>query len=191
MSRGRWRRRGRAPVEVAPFVAELFADAQVEAIAYRHDFIGTEHVLLALVKRDDDAGQGLRDLGLDVAGVREDVRRIVGQGPEPDALFDAVALAAIGVDLDAVRARMEATFGAGSLERARRRRGKCGAAAFGVSPRLKQALEAARGTAAEAHTDLSAAGIAISLGRQRGCVAAQILDSYHVSPDRLRAVLEG
>ena len=71
---------------LAPIVSELFAAAQVEAIAFRHDFIGTEHVLLALLARDDQVGRALRKLGLDLAGVREDVRGIVGQGPPPDTV---------------------------------------------------------------------------------------------------------
>jgi hypothetical protein len=39
---------------LAPAVGELFAAAQEEAIAFRHDSIGTEHVLLALVRREDE-----------------------------------------------------------------------------------------------------------------------------------------
>ena len=31
--------------DLAPVVGELFVAAQVEAIAFRHDWIGTEHVL--------------------------------------------------------------------------------------------------------------------------------------------------
>ena len=110
------RRRSRAPVFLAPIVGELFAGARTEAINFRHDYIGTEHVLLALVARDDRAGRVLRGLGLDASSVRNGVRRIVGEGPRPETMFDADALAAIGVDLDAVRSRIEATFGEGSLE---------------------------------------------------------------------------
>jgi ATP-dependent Clp protease ATP-binding subunit ClpA len=190
MIRVGWRRRTSAPWHVAPIVGELFAVAQLEASKFRHDFIGTEHVLLALLQRDDEVGRALRDLGLDVAGVRQHVRRIVGEGPKPETVFDADALAAIGVDLDAVRERIEATFGEGSLERARRRHGNCGAAAFGVSPRLKQALQIARDAAPE-ETDPTAAGIAVGLAQRRDSVAAQILDAYAISPDRLRMALCG
>jgi ATP-dependent Clp protease ATP-binding subunit ClpA len=190
MIRVGWRRRTSAPWHLAPIVGELFAAAQVEASEFRHDFIGTEHVLLALVQRDDEAGRALRELGLDVPAVREDVRRIVGEGPKPETVFDADALAAIGVDLDTVRERIETTFGEGSLERARRRQGKCGAAAFGVSPRLKQALQSARDAAPE-DTDLTAAGIAVGLAQQRDSVAAQILDAHAISPDRLRTAMCG
>jgi ATP-dependent Clp protease ATP-binding subunit ClpA len=182
------RRRGSGAVVLAPIVSELFAAAQVEAIAFGHDFIGTEHVLLALLARDDQVGRALRNLGLDLAGIREDVRRIVGQGPPPDTVFDAEALAAIGVDLDAIRVRAEETFGQGSLERARRRRGRCGAAGFGVSPRLKQALQVAR-DAASPGTELTAADVVLGLATQRESVAAQVLNAHGVSPERLRSAL--
>jgi ATP-dependent Clp protease ATP-binding subunit ClpA len=191
MLRVRRRRAKRvAPVDLAPLVGDLFAAAQVEAIAFRHDAIGTEHVLLGLLQRDDAAGHALRKLGLDVAGVRGDVRRLVGDGPAPETVFDADALAAIGVDLGAVRERVEATFGEGSLERARRGEGRCGGAAgFGVSPRLKQALESARCAAAESHEELSAAHVLLGLARQRDSVAAQILEAHAISPPRIVAAL--
>lgn len=175
-------------VDLAPIVRELFASAEAEAIKFRHDFIGTEHVLLALAGRDDQTGRALRNLGLDAARVREDVRRMVGEGPSPEMVFDADALAAIGIDLGAVRARTEATFGEGSLERAGRRRGRCGAAAFGVSPRLKQALRLARDAAPEA-TDMTSADVAVGIAQQQGSAAARILDAHDVSPARLRAAL--
>jgi ATP-dependent Clp protease ATP-binding subunit ClpA len=180
-----------ATCELAPVVGELFVGAQVEAIAFRHDSIGTEHVLLALLGRDDEAGRALRGFGLTLAGVREDTGRIVGEGPAPEAAFDAEALGAIGIDLEAVRQSVEATFGEGALERASRRRGSCGGAAFGVAPRLKQALETARQDAAHRGTPLAAGDVALGLAQQRDSVAARILDAHGISPERLRAALDG
>jgi ATP-dependent Clp protease ATP-binding subunit ClpA len=177
--------------EVAPVVGELVAAAQAEAIAFRHDWIGTEHVLLALVGRDDETGRVLRGLGLEREGVRADVRRIVGDGPAPEEAFDAEALGAIGIDLQAVRRRVEETFGEGALERASRRRGRCGAAGFGVAPRLKLALERARRDAERRGAALGAADVALSLGEQRDSVAARILDAHSISPARLRAAVSG
>jgi ATP-dependent Clp protease ATP-binding subunit ClpA len=187
-----WRRGAErvAPAERAPLVGELFVAAQVEAIAFRHDSIGTEHVLLGLLSRDDEVARILRELGLDVATARSDVRRIVGDGPAPETAFDAGALASIGVDLDAVRERVESTFGEGSLERARRGEGRCGGGtAFGVSPRLKQALESAHRAAVESHEELSARHVLVGLAQQRDSVAARILDSHGISPSRITAAL--
>ena len=177
-----------AASEPAPVVGELFEAAQLEAIAFRHDMIGTEHVLLALLGRDDAAGRALRGLGLTVAGVRADTGRIVGEGPAPEAVFDADALVAIGIDLEAVRQSAETTEGA--LERASRRRGSCAGAAFGVAPRLKQALESARQDAALRGTPLATRDVALGLAQQRESVAARILDAHGISLERLVAALD-
>jgi ATP-dependent Clp protease ATP-binding subunit ClpA len=175
---------------MAPVVAELFVSAQHHATAFRHDVIGTEHVLLALVDRDDEAGRRLRQLGLGAAGVRDDIRRIVGDGPEPGAAFDAEALGTIGIDLGSVRERVEASFGEGALERASRWRGTCGGSAFGVAPQLKQALDGARRSVARQERSLTAGDIAIGLAEQRDSIAARILDDHGISPARLRSALD-
>jgi ATP-dependent Clp protease ATP-binding subunit ClpA len=175
--------------EMSPIVAELFVAAQHGASALRHDVIGTEHVLLALVDRDDRAGRALQHLGLDAAGVRDDIRRVVGAGPEPESAFDAEALSTLGIDLNAVRERVEANFGEGALERASRRRATCTGASFGVAPDLKQALEHARRDAAQRDRPLTAGDIALGLAEQRDSLSARILDDRSISPARLRAAL--
>jgi ATP-dependent Clp protease ATP-binding subunit ClpA len=176
--------------ERAPIVGELFAAAQDEAAAFRHDSIGTEHMLLALLGRSDETGSTLRSLGLELGGLRDEVRNLVGEGPAQQGAFDADALGAIGIDLQAVRDRVEAAFGEGALERASRRRGSCAGAAFGVAPQLKQALESARQHAERHDTPLSAADIALGLAQQRDSAAARILEAHAISPQSLRSVLE-
>lgn len=173
-----------------PVVGELLNDAQVEAGALRHDVIGTEHVLLALVKRSDEIGSLLREWGLEPDIVRADIRRMVGDRPAPEEAFDRAALAVIGVDLEAVRSRVEAEFGAGALERARRHRGTCRGAAFGMSPRLKQALAAARRQAVQRGGAITAASAALGLAEQRDSAASRILDAHAISAERLRVALE-
>jgi ATP-dependent Clp protease ATP-binding subunit ClpA len=183
------RRRRPTTFELAPVVRELFAAAQDEANALHHDRIGSEHVLLALIGRDDGTGRTLRGLGLELPAVRADTRRLVGEGPDP--AFDADALGAIGIDLHAVRQRVEATFGEGALERAARRQGRCGAAAFGISPRLKQALARARHDAERGGTPLTSADVAVALAAQRDSTAARLLDAHGISAPELRAALGG
>jgi ATP-dependent Clp protease ATP-binding subunit ClpA len=188
---GRRSREARAAeAEMAPVVAELFVAAREHATALRHDVIGTEHVLLALVARHDEAGRTLQHLGLDAAGVRDDICRIAGAGPEPGAAFDADALGSIGIDLDTVRERVEASFGEGALERASRRRGTCGGSAFGVAPQLKQALDGARRSAAREERSLTAGDIAIGLAEQHDSLSARILGDHGISPARLRSALD-
>ncbi len=177
--------------EMSPIVAELFVAAQQHASAFRHDVIGTEHVLLALADRDDRAGHALQHLGLDAAAVRNDIRRVVGEGPEPESAFDADALSTLGIDLDAVRERVEANFGEGALERASRPRATCVGASFGVAPDLKQTLDHARRDASQRHQPLTAEDVALGLAEQRDSVSARILESRGISPARLRDALAG
>lgn len=100
--------------------------SQREARELSASYIGTEHLLLGLLTDADDvAASALRRAGLTREGVRESIRaemsRIGGvdaSGCDEDE--DARALAAIGIDLPTVRARLEDTFGPGAWERARR-----------------------------------------------------------------------
>jgi ATP-dependent Clp protease ATP-binding subunit ClpA len=175
--------------ELAPVVSELFAAAEEEATAFRHDSIGTEHVLLALIGGHDATGRALRGLGLELAGVRVEIHRIVDDRPGQGVAFDEDALGAIGIDLKVVRQRVEEMFGHGALERALRRQGSCRAAAFGVDPRLKQALERARLAARERSVPVGAADVALSLAEQTDSVAGRILEAHAISPERLGAAL--
>jgi ATP-dependent Clp protease ATP-binding subunit ClpA len=176
----------------APAVAEVLCHAQQQAAAFRHDGIDTEHVLLALLVDDASvAGRALRRLGLSASTARADVARIVGYGPPPGAAFDADALHAIGIDLDAVRARVDETFGAGALDRAERGRGRCGGAAFGVAPCLKRALERARLAADDRHAEPDHGDILLGLLHERGSGAARILDHHRIGFERLEHALAG
>ena len=89
--------------------------ATKERQAMGHDYVDTEHLLLALLA-DSSAGLGheiLTDAGLRYEPVRAEVlRRTTAKGLTDD---DAEALRSIGIDLDAVRARVEESFGPGAL----------------------------------------------------------------------------
>jgi ATP-dependent Clp protease ATP-binding subunit ClpC len=55
--------------------------AQEEARMFRHNRIGTEHLLLGLIQVDDGvAAQALESLGISLAAVREQVEETIGQG---------------------------------------------------------------------------------------------------------------
>jgi hypothetical protein len=73
--------------------------AQEEARALRHDYIGTEHVLLGLVREHGcRTAQALEALGITENRVREDIIRIVGTGkglPDGAVPFTTRALAAL------------------------------------------------------------------------------------------------
>ena len=125
--------------------------AQDEARDLRHDYIGTEHLLLGLLREPSGVAKQVLDrLGIGRDVVRSDVVRLVGEGP-PISLGeqDAEALRSIGIDLDEVRRRLEEAFGTGALERRDRvrhgwrRRRRCEPAAGHVpfTPRAKKVLE--------------------------------------------------
>jgi ATP-dependent Clp protease ATP-binding subunit ClpA len=117
--------------------------AQTVARDLGHPYIGTEHVLIALLGQDGGRiAPLLADAGVDADFVRQDVRRRVDVAVQPDLSFteadaeDAAALKAIGIDLAAVRAAIEANFGTGALHlppAAKRKRGLFGRRA-GTAP---------------------------------------------------------
>jgi ATP-dependent Clp protease ATP-binding subunit ClpA len=108
--------------------------AQGEARELRHDYIGTEHLLLGLLREGTGRGaRALRRLGIELHTVRSEVIRMIGTGSfADDPIQDAEALRAIGIDLEEVRRQIEEAFGPGALERGirsrrrRRRSRRCG-----------------------------------------------------------------
>ena len=65
--------------------------AQEEAQRFQHNYIGTEHLLLGLIReREGVAGQVLLNLGVDLEKVRNAVEHIIGRG-------DRVVLGVIGL----------------------------------------------------------------------------------------------
>jgi len=75
--------------------------------------ISPAHLLVAVASSSDPAAHALAAHGADRQALLD---RFDGDG------LDASALAALGIDLEAVRRRADAVFGAGALERAGRRR---------------------------------------------------------------------
>jgi Clp amino terminal domain, pathogenicity island component len=88
------------------------------AIRLGHGYLGGEHILLALAAADTPAGVVLREHGLAPARVEAQLVQLAGAGLFGD--LDRAALAATGIDLDAMRARAGATFGPHALSQANR-----------------------------------------------------------------------
>jgi ATP-dependent Clp protease ATP-binding subunit ClpA len=87
--------------------------ARMEARRLGHHYLGAEHLLLGLLLQGDNlAARVLIAHGLDLETVRAEVDRLIAQGvlpgPQPS---DGELLATLGVDLKAVHARLQATFG--------------------------------------------------------------------------------
>ena len=62
---------------------KVMALANQEAQRFNHEYIGTEHILLGLVKEGSGVGANvLKNLGIDLRKVRLEVEKLVKSGPE-------------------------------------------------------------------------------------------------------------
>jgi ATP-dependent Clp protease ATP-binding subunit ClpA len=136
--------------------------AQEEARTFGHPWLGTEHLLLGVLAQPEAPGVSvLTELGVTLDRGRAALGQAVGTGGLGES--DADALRTLGIDLDEVRRRVDASFGPGALDypwlglnvprqpprRQRRwRRRRCEQADvtghLPVMPRAKRALERAR-----------------------------------------------
>jgi len=110
-------------------------DAQQVAHETGSRTVDGRHLLAALASGDGAAAQALRTVGVDPSALADSLRAELRAGG-----LDAGALASLGVDLDAVRARADAVFGEGALERGTGR-GRRGHIPF--TPDAKKTLELA------------------------------------------------
>jgi ATP-dependent Clp protease ATP-binding subunit ClpA len=168
---------------------EAVTAAQNEAVALRHGWIGTEHVLLGVLATGGGGARLLAGFGVDAAGVRDDVVRMVGRGEDD---IDPDALATLGIDLEAVRERVERAFGPGALSR----RGRCRRG--GVSThvpfcrRAKKALELTlREATSLGERELRAEHLVLGLLREGDGVAARVLTERGVTLAAVREKVAG
>lgn len=73
-----------AAERLSPLGQRVLALAEDEARSFDHNYIGTEHLLLGVLRADDPvAANVLRGMGIDLTIVRKALERIVGRGPMP------------------------------------------------------------------------------------------------------------
>lgn len=138
-----------------PAARQVVIRAQDEARGFAHPWIGTEHLLLAvLAAPDSPAAALLAEQGVTLDTARAALDLLVGRGGF--CASDAAALRTVGIDLDQVRRSAEATFGPGALDRppawrcrrrfvvGRRHRLDDASGELPFMPRAKRALERAR-----------------------------------------------
>ena len=166
-----------------PQARQAVVQAREEAARLRHPWFGTEHLLLGLLRQTGTAAAGvLEGLGITRASVERELIETLGP-PHGEQVFgeeDERALRTLGIDLQAVRARVEESFGPGALEWARP--GRCG---WPMMPRLKESLaraarEAGRGSIETDHLLLGMLDV-------RGALAVQLLESLGATRDTVRA----
>lgn len=74
----------RAPDTLGPAVQAAIAFAREEAVALNHNYIGTEHLLLGVMRETDGAGgKTLATLGIGPGQTREAIRAAIGGGEAP------------------------------------------------------------------------------------------------------------
>jgi len=171
--------------------------AQGEARLLRHNYIGSEHLLLGILREGTGLGARVLDrVGIDLDGARADITRVVGAGPTEEYDRDAEALRAIGIDVDEVRRRIEETFGPGALDRRPNRRGwrrtRCehGLGRIPFTPRAKKVLELSlREAIALGHGYIGTEHILLGLVREGEGVAAQILEGHGAHGREIRRLV--
>ncbi|NUU18199.1 Clp protease [Cellulomonas humilata] len=159
---------------------EAVVRAQDEGRALGADRIGTEHVLLGMVRTPDTvAARALERLGLHHAEVLATVRTL------PAHAIDADALAGVGIDLDAVRAQVEASFGPGALDTPPPTRGSTGHLPF--EPASKKLLEIALREAVRCkHRRIDTGHLLLAVARLDDTTAYRVLSSLGVGPAAVR-----
>jgi ATP-dependent Clp protease ATP-binding subunit ClpA len=157
----------RATVHLAQAEAQQLGSAQVDS----------GHFLLALVAdTTGPAGRALRASHLNLDDVRDKVRKRAG-GLDPDAL------AAIGIDLEAVRQATEATFGPGALDAGPpSTRGR-----VPFSGEAKKLLELSlRMTLSRKSKSITSGDVLLAALNLTGSVAVQVLGDARVNIESLR-----
>ena len=175
--------------------------AQSESQSLCHNFIGTEHLLLALLGVPEGlAARVLMERGVDRGDIRKAIIDRVGEGPISHP--DAAALDAIGIDLDQVRRHVEEAFGPNALERTRtarartekrlrprghRRRCADGRGHIPFTPRARKTLELSlREALALGHGYIGSEHILLGVLREGQGMAALLLAREGVTFDAVR-----
>jgi ATP-dependent Clp protease ATP-binding subunit ClpA len=155
--------------------------AQHEARRLHHGRVGTEHLLLSLLAQGTPTTSVFARHGLTHDEVAEAVVAYVGNGD-----LDAEALTALGIDLEAVRSTVEATFGPGALDRSRSDpREAWGHIPF--TPRAKKVLELSlREAIAMKSKSIADGHLALGLLREGEGLAMKVLADRGIDTVELR-----
>ena len=159
---------------------QTVVQAQAEATALRHPRVGTEHLLLGLVAQETPASAVLARHGLTRETVLESVTALVGD-------LDAEALTTLGIDLSAVRDRVEEAFGPGALDDPARRHSATSSGHVPFNSRAKKVLELSlREALALKHRHIADGHIALGLLREGQGLAMKVIADRGIDPVELR-----
>ena len=172
-----------------------------EARRLGHNYLGTEHLLVALVRRPDLLPDGVAALLPTETAVLESLLEVLDRPPEDDATL----LANIGIDLEAMRSAVGQSFGDDAIERLGRRRvhqpwqpwrrprRRCVSllgGSMGVAPRVKQAFELAAGHVDRRHrATIDPAGLLLGMVEVEDAMSNRLLWRVGVDPGDIRRAL--
>ena len=160
--------------------------AQDEANRLVHSWVGTEHLLLGLLRQGDTRAQRvLSTLGISLTSVERALVEELGppSAERPLGDRDEEALRLVGIDLKEVRRSVESVFGPGALDLARP--GQCG---LPMMPRLKRALECAAHEAG--HAPIDSDHLLLGMTEVRGALAMTLLRRLGVTSEAVRSLIE-
>jgi ATP-dependent Clp protease ATP-binding subunit ClpA len=178
--------------------------AIAEARALGHNYVGTEHLLVALVQHRDLLPPRVgRLLPTEAQAVRAALKAEL-DGPPPR---DELLLASLGIDLEGVRAAVRRTFGADALERLARRpvrqpwqpwrrpRRQCmsilaRATQLSLTPRVKRMMERAlSGATRRGLPAIDPCALLLGMVDEEFALSNRLLQDLGVPPDELRAAI--
>jgi ATP-dependent Clp protease ATP-binding subunit ClpA len=180
----------------------VFDIAVAEARRLGHSYVGTEHLLLALVQRRDLLPETVGRLLPSDPRVLTDAIAAVLDGPPRR---DAELLQTLGIDLEQVREAVRQTFGKEAIARLGRRRvhqpwqpwrrpsRRCMsllAGGMGVAPRVKQALELALLDADRRQRPaIDPAGLLVGMVEVEDAMSNHLLRDVGIDPSEVRRAL--
>jgi hypothetical protein len=179
--------------KLTPRTRGVLLAASHNAAASGRDRVHTGHLLLALVTEGGAVGLAIASLGLDELSVRAELRRTDAMSRPGGRRIDPDALAAIGIDFDAIRAAADQRFGAGVLgatlvsPQPRRSRWRPRRRAGRLSREARQAfLRGQRAAAAGGEPEVRVAHLLLGLLAEP-TLAVDIIERLGVRPADVRA----
>lgn len=163
----------------------VLVEAQAESVENLHGFLGTEHILIGVMRIGDGlAYELLSGRGVELEPLRQKIAAALAEWVDPKRhdFSPRDALAAIGIDLDSVRSRLEDAFGPGALPDPH--------SAPPFTPKAKESLERAfKRALVLRHRYIRTEHLLLGVLEIRDGVACRVLEDVGVELDELDAAV--
>src|SRR5438093_51413 len=183
----------------------VLALAQDEAILFNHNYIGTEHILLGLVREDGLASRLLHEAGVELEKVRKAVGFVIGRGDAPttpaEITMSPRTKKVIELAIDEARRLNHALVGSehlllGLLREAEgkivpRGSGATSPSEITLSPATKKAMDLAHEEmSTRKERELEPVHLLLGVVRQSESIGAAVLAQFGATADRVREVVD-